>query len=119
MQEVKIYNSLKNKIEVFKPIEEGKVSIYVCGPTVYGNLHIGNARPIAVFDIFVKALRKMGYEVTYMSNVTDIDDKIIRKAIEEGISEKEVAEKLGISQSYISRIEKKVIKRLKTLVNSN
>lgn len=93
MQEVKIYNSLKNKIEVFKPIEEGKVSIYVCGPTVYGNLHIGNARPIAVFDIFVKALRKMGYEVTYMSNVTDIDDKIIRKAIEEGISEKEVAEK--------------------------
>lgn len=93
MQEVKIYNSLKNKIEVFKPIEEGKVSIYVCGPTVYGNLHIGNARPIAVFDIFVKSLRKMGYEVTYMSNVTDIDDKIIRKAIEEGISEKEVAEK--------------------------
>ena len=62
MQEVKIYNSLNNKIEVFKPIEEGKVSIYVCGPTVYGNLHIGNARPIAVFDIFVKALRKMGYE---------------------------------------------------------
>lgn len=93
MQEVKIYNSLKNKIEVFKPIEEGKVSIYVCGPTVYGNLHIGNARPIAVFDIFVKSLRKMGYEVTYMSNVTDIDDKIIKKAIEEGISEKEVAEK--------------------------
>lgn len=93
MQEVKIYNSLKNKIEVFKPIEEGKVSIYVCGPTVYGNLHIGNARPIVVFDIFVKALRKMGYQVTYISNVTDIDDKIIRKAIEEGISEKEVSEK--------------------------
>lgn len=60
MQEVKIYNSLSNKIEIFKPIEEGKVSLYVCGPTVYGNLHIGNARPIVVFDIFVKALRKMG-----------------------------------------------------------
>lgn len=93
MQEIKIYNSLKNKVEVFKPIEEGKISIYVCGPTVYGNLHIGNARPIVVFDIFVKALRKMGYDVTYMSNVTDIDDKIIKKAIEEGISEKEVSEK--------------------------
>jgi len=93
MQEIKIYNSLSNKIELFKPIEEGKVSIYVCGPTVYGNLHIGNARPIAVFDIFVKSLRKMGYEVTYMSNVTDIDDKIIKKAAEEGLSEKEVAEK--------------------------
>lgn len=104
MQEVKIYNSLNNKVEVFHPIEEGKVSIYVCGPTVYGNIHIGNARPIAVFDIFVKALRKMGYEVTYMSNVTDIDDKIIKKALEEGISEKEVAEKyfnayLGVRKS--------------------
>ena len=93
MQEVKIYNSLSNKIEIFKPIEEGKVSLYVCGPTVYGNLHIGNARPIVVFDIFVKALRKMGYDVTYMSNVTDIDDKIIKKSIEEGISEEQVAEK--------------------------
>ena len=54
MQEVKIYNSLNNKLEVLKPIEEGKISIYVCGPTVYGHLHIGNARPIAVFDILLK-----------------------------------------------------------------
>ncbi len=103
MQKVKIYNSLNNKIELFSPIEEGKVSIYVCGPTVYSDIHIGNARPIVVFDIFVKALRKMGYEVTYMSNVTDIDDKIIKKAIEEGISEKEVAEKYYNSYLNVRR----------------
>ena len=68
----------------FVPIEEGKVRMYVCGPTVYNLIHIGNARPMIIFDTFRRYLEYKGYEVNYVSNFTDVDDKIIKKAIEEG-----------------------------------
>ena len=91
--EIKIYNSLTNKIEEFHPIEENKLSIYVCGPTVYNDIHIGNARPVIFFDTVCRFFKTLGYEVRYVTNFTDIDDKIIKKAKEEGITEKELAEK--------------------------
>ena len=91
--EIKFYNSMSNSLEVFKPIKENKVSIYVCGPTVYNHAHIGNARPVVVFDVLVKFLRYVGYDVTYMSNFTDVDDKIINQAIKENVSEKEITDK--------------------------
>lgn len=90
---MKLYNSLTKKIEDFKSIKEGEVSMYACGPTVYNYPHIGNARPIVVFDTLKKTLEALGYKVTYVSNFTDVDDKIINKAIEEGTSEKEVSER--------------------------
>lgn len=90
---IKIYNSLTNKIEEFKPIEEGKLSMYVCGPTVYSDIHIGNSRPVIFFDTVARFFKYLGYDVKYVSNFTDIDDKIIKRAKEEGISEKEVSEK--------------------------
>ena len=76
-----IYNSLSNKIEEFIPYEKGKVTMYVCGPTVYNKIHIGNARPVVFFDIVKKYLTYLGYEVSYASNITDVDDKIIDSAI--------------------------------------
>ena len=79
MREIKFYNTLTNKIEEFKPIKEGEVSMYVCGPTVYNDPHIGNMRPVVFFDTFRKYLEYIGYKVTYVSNVTDVDDKIIKK----------------------------------------
>ena len=79
-----IYNSLAKKKEVFKPIQDGKVKIYVCGPTVYDYCHIGNARSFAAFDIVVRYLRFRDYDVTYVRNITDIDDKIINRANESG-----------------------------------
>ena len=82
--EVKLYNSLTRKIEVFKPIKDGQVSMYVCGPTVYDYPHIGNMRPVVVFDTLRRFFEYIGYKVTYVSNFTDIDDKIINRAIEEG-----------------------------------
>ena len=91
--EIKIYNSLTNKIEEFKPLIENKLSIYVCGPTVYNDIHIGNARPVIFFDTVIRFFKTLGYDVKYVTNFTDIDDKIIKKAKEEGISEKELAEK--------------------------
>ena len=90
--DIKLYNSLSNKVEPFKTLEEGKVSMYVCGPTVYGYPHIGNMRPVVVFDVLRRFLAYLGYEVTYVSNFTDVDDKIIKKAKEEGKSEKELSE---------------------------
>lgn len=90
---MKIFNSFTNKKEEFKPIEEGKVGIYVCGPTVYNYVHIGNTRPMIVFDVLRRTLEYLGYDVTYVSNYTDVDDKIIKKAKEEGVSEKELTEK--------------------------
>lgn len=92
MKTVKIYNSLTNKVEEFKPIEEGKVSIYYCGPTVYDYPHIGNCRPPVVFDLLRRVLLHIGYDVKFVSNFTDVDDKIINKAIAENKSEKEVSE---------------------------
>ncbi len=94
---MKVYNTLSGKKEEFVPLEEGKVSMYVCGPTVYNLIHIGNARPMIVFDTVRRYMEHRGYEVNYVSNFTDVDDKIIRKANEEGndpsvISERYIAE---------------------------
>ncbi len=80
------YNTLTKKKEEFVPLEEGKVSMYVCGPTVYNFIHIGNARPMIVFDTVRRYFEYKGYDVNYVSNFTDVDDKIIKKAIEEGVS---------------------------------
>ncbi len=88
---MKIYNTLSRKKEEFVPIEDGKVSMYVCGPTVYNLIHIGNARPMIVFDVVRRYFEYKGYEVRYVSNFTDVDDKIIAKAKEEGITAGEVA----------------------------
>ena len=88
---LKIYNSLSNKVEEFIPINDGKVNMYVCGPTVYNHIHIGNARPVVFYDMLKNYLEFLGYEVTYASNVTDVDDKIINAAIKENKSEKEIA----------------------------
>ncbi len=90
MQKVMIYNSLGNKLEEFKPIKEGKVSFYVCGPTVYNHPHIGNMRPVIVFDLWRRLFLSLGYDVKFVSNYTDVDDKIIIRAKELGISEKEL-----------------------------
>lgn len=90
---MKLYNSYTQQLEELQPIEPGKISMYVCGPTVYNDPHIGNARPLIVFDTLKKALAVQGLEVTYASNYTDVDDKIIQAAKEEGISEKELTER--------------------------
>ena len=83
---MKIYNTMSKKKEEFIPLEEGKVRMYVCGPTVYNYIHIGNARPMIVFDTFRRYMEYKGYDVNYVSNFTDVDDKIIKKAMEEGVS---------------------------------
>ncbi|MBO4592254.1 MAG: cysteine--tRNA ligase [Eubacterium sp.] len=90
---MKIYNTLTRRKEDFVPIQEGKVGIYVCGPTVYDFIHIGNARPMIVFDTLRRYLEHKGYEVNFVSNFTDIDDKIINRSIQEGIPAGEVSEK--------------------------
>ncbi len=90
---MRIYNTLTRKKEEFKPIEEKKVSMYVCGPTVYNLIHIGNARPMIVFDTFRRYMTHRGYEVNYVSNFTDVDDKIIKSANEEHVSCDEISEK--------------------------
>ena len=77
---MKVYNTLSKQKEEFVPLQEGKVSMYVCGPTVYNLIHIGNARPMIVFDTVRRYLEHKGYEVNYVSNFTDVDDKIIAKA---------------------------------------
>ena len=90
---MKLYNTLTKKKEEFVPLEPGKVKMYVCGPTVYNFIHIGNARPMIVFDTARRYMEHKGYEVNYVSNFTDVDDKIIAKANEEGVSSKEVSER--------------------------
>ena len=90
---MKLYNTMTNKIEEFKAIEENKVKMYVCGPTVYNYIHLGNARPIVVFDTLARYFKNKGMEVNYVQNFTDVDDKIINKSIEEGISANEISEK--------------------------
>ncbi len=90
---IRIYNSLTNKIEDFKPIKENEVSMYVCGPTVYNYPHIGNARPVVFFDTVARLFKYLGYKVTYVSNFTDIDDKIIKRASEEHVLSSDIAEK--------------------------
>lgn len=88
---IRIYNTLSKEKEDFIPLEEGKVRMYVCGPTVYNFIHIGNARPMIVFDTVRRYMEHKGYEVNFVSNFTDVDDKIIRKANEEGISAEEIS----------------------------
>lgn len=97
---MKIYNTLSKRKEEFVPLEEGKVKMYVCGPTVYNLIHIGNARPMIVFDTVRRYMEHKGYEVNYVSNFTDVDDKIIAKAIEEGTTAEEV------SRRYIAECKK-------------
>lgn len=97
---MKIYNTLTKRKEEFIPLEEGKVKMYVCGPTVYNFIHIGNARPMIVFDTVRRYMEYKGYEVNYVSNFTDVDDKIIAKAVEEGVSADE------ISSRYIKECKK-------------
>lgn len=97
---MKIYNTLTKKKEEFEPLEKNKVKMYVCGPTVYNLIHIGNARPMICFDTARRYLEYKGYEVNYVSNFTDVDDKIIKKAIEEGVSAEE------ISTRYIAECKK-------------
>ena len=94
MRKVTIFNSYSNQLEEFKPIQEGKASIYVCGPTVYSSPHIGNFRPVVTFDVLRRLLIALGYQVTFVSNYTDVDDKIIKRAKELGISEKELTEQV-------------------------
>ena len=97
---MKVFNTLTKKKEEFVPLEEGKVRMYVCGPTVYNYIHIGNARPMIVFDTVRRYFEYKGYDVSYVSNFTDVDDKIIKKAIEEQVSAQE------ISQRYIAECKK-------------
>ncbi|MEG0721764.1 MAG: cysteine--tRNA ligase [Lachnospiraceae bacterium] len=97
---MKIYNTLTKRKEEFVPLEEGKVKMYVCGPTVYNFIHIGNARPMIVFDTVRRYFEYKGYDVNYVSNFTDVDDKIIKQAIEEGVSADE------ISKRYIAECKK-------------
>ena len=97
---MKLFNTMSRRKEEFVPLEEGKVRLYVCGPTVYNLIHIGNARPMIIFDTVRRYLEYKGYEVNYVSNFTDVDDKIIKKAIEEGVSAEE------ISQRYIAECKK-------------
>jgi len=97
---MKLYNTLTKKKEEFIPLEEGKVKMYVCGPTVYNFIHIGNARPMIVFDTARRYMEYKGYDVNFVSNFTDVDDKIIAKAMEEGVSSEE------ISQRYIAECKK-------------
>jgi cysteinyl-tRNA synthetase len=97
---MQIYNTLKKRKEEFVPIEEGKVKMYVCGPTVYNLIHIGNARPMMVFDTVRRYMEYKGYEVNYVSNFTDVDDKIIKAANEEGV------EPSVISERYIAECKK-------------
>ena len=97
---MRLYNTMSKRKEEFVPVEEGKVRMYVCGPTVYNFIHIGNARPMIVFDTVRRYFEYKGYDVNYVSNFTDVDDKIIKKAIEEGVPAEE------ISQRYIAECKK-------------
>ena len=97
---MQIYNSLTRKKEEFKPIHEGKAGIYACGPTVYNYFHIGNARPFITFDVLRRQLQREGYQVTFVQNFTDIDDKMIRRANEEGITVRELADRF-IAEYYV------------------
>ena len=97
---MKIYNTLTKSKQEFQPLESGKVKMYVCGPTVYNYIHIGNARPMIVFDTVRRYFEYKGYEVNYVSNFTDVDDKIIKKASEEGVDSN------TISKRYIAECKK-------------
>ena len=131
---MKIYNSLTNSLENFNSIEKNKVGIYVCGPTVYNYIHIGNSRPIIVFDVLARYLKSIGYEVKFVKNFTDIDDKIIKKSIEENISFKDITEKYisafledisklnvieGIIRPRVSENIPEIIEMIKNLIDNS
>ena len=97
---IRLYNTLSGQIEEFVPIRQGEVSMYVCGPTVYNHAHIGNARPMIVFDTLRRLFEAQGYTVKYVSNYTDVDDKIIRRAQQENVAE------AVISSRYIEAYQK-------------
>ncbi|MDR0298454.1 MAG: class I tRNA ligase family protein, partial [Streptococcaceae bacterium] len=90
---MRIYNTMSRALEEFVPIEAGKVRMYVCGPTVYNYIHIGNARSAVAFDVVRRYLEWRGFDVHYVSNFTDVDDKIIKRAAEENLTTAEVSEK--------------------------
>lgn len=132
MMEIKLFNSLTNNIDTLKPIKEGEVSIYCCGPTVYGDAHVGNVRPPIVFDTFRRFLEYVGYNVKYVSNFTDVDDKIINKAIQEDVNEsviteryikayKDVLKALHVKPHYenprVTQYMNQIIKYIQDLVN--
>ncbi len=104
-----IFNTLTRKKEEFRPIEEGKVKMYVCGPTVYDYFHIGNARSFLMADIIQRYFRYKGYEVTFAMNLTDVDDKIIKKANEEGVPAEEIAKRF--SEAFFEDIEKLKVRK--------
>ena len=91
--EIRLFNSLSNRVETFKPIKPGEVSMYCCGPTVYGDAHVGNIRPVVVFDTFRRFLEYVGFNVKLVSNFTDVDDKIINRALEENVPENVISER--------------------------
>jgi cysteinyl-tRNA synthetase len=102
--EIKLFNGLHDRLETFVPIHQGQVTMYVCGPTVYDFVHIGNLRPVVVFDVLKKLLIALGYQVKHVSNYTDIDDRIIEKARKENLDEKSIANKF--IKAYQADVEK-------------
>ena len=90
---MKLYNTLTRKKEEFLPLSQSEIKMYICGPTVYNYIHMGNARPMCVFDVLRRYFEYRGYKVTFVQNFTDIDDKLIRRANEEGATVPEIAEK--------------------------
>ena len=90
---MKLYNTLSGKLEEFKTIQEKTINMYVCGPTVYNYAHVGNMYPVIIFDMIYRYFKYRGYKVTYASNFTDVDDKIIQAAKEAGVTEKELTDK--------------------------
>ena len=90
---MKLYNTIRQQKEEFIPIDKNKVKMYVCGPTVYNYFHVGNARPFILFDVLRRYFEYIGYEVDFVQNFTDVDDKIINKANEEGLTASEISEK--------------------------
>ncbi|MEY3691917.1 MAG: cysteine--tRNA ligase, partial [Bacillota bacterium] len=102
--EIQLFNGLHDRLETFKPIQPGKVTMYVCGPTVYDYVHIGNLRPLVVFDVLKKLFIALGYHVHHVSNYTDIDDRIIEKAQKENVDE------VTIAKRYIQAYQQDVAK---------
>ena len=126
---MKLYNSLTREKETFVPIEEKKVRMYCCGPTVYNYIHVGNARPMILFDVLRRYLQYRGYDVTFVQNVTDIDDKVIRKANEEGVSYDQIAKRymeeyfkdahgLGVHDADVHPLATENIPQIIELVNT-
>ena len=112
---MKIYNTMSKKKEEFVPLEEGKVKMYVCGPTVYNYIHIGNARPMIVFDTVRRYFEYKNYDVNYVSNFTDVDDKIIKKANEEGVTVIDLGE---FSEDKFNTIKDMVSTKAKDVKNA-